>query len=132
MGLALIGIIQDEVYELLIVVGIIGVFGLGFYFLLPNVVEVTVNEDTINIRKESTSVSESIGNISELTQTFSFLNQSFNTWVFYRLTLKQSNELGEKFYFLTRKSSLVGTDSKEAIGKLNYRIAIERQKEYAS
>ncbi|MEQ9289140.1 MAG: hypothetical protein RIG77_19600 [Cyclobacteriaceae bacterium] len=119
VGLMLIGIIQDGAYEIIIVVCIVVVFGVVFYFVLPNVVEVFVSDQTINIRKGSVVITEPITNIEELVETFSFVNQNFSTWAFYRLALKQPNKLGNRFFFIARKSSL---DYKRVIGDLRYKI----------
>ncbi len=107
---------------MLFVVAIMLMFGMIFYFLIPNVVEIKIEEETISIRKGSKTVTENIGNIKELYQTFSFINQSASTWAFYKLTLTESNELGNDFCFLTKKSSFLGDGNKEAINELIQKI----------
>ena len=121
-------ILINGIYELLVVVGIIFINGIAFYFLLPNVVELSTEDDMIVIRDRSKKITEPIANIYDLSETYSFLNQSYSKWAFYRLTLKEANELGNQFFFLTKKSSIHGVGNKKAIGELNYKIALERRK----
>ena len=108
--------------------GVMLFFGTLIYFLIPNTTEVHLNESTVDLKKGQTQLTEQIENIDQLKELLNFTNEIWSNWSLYRMDFRTANKLGDSIFFLTKKSNVLGQGNRKAIGELNYKIALNKQK----